>query len=123
MPDESVWSPRRAKWAHTQVEIGPEGEPQKPRPERKVPESKKPFFEPDPVLPDFLQEKGPEAQGFMRVVHYVKQKRKEGIDEWDLHKAAAKFVATYPKVMEGLDKAYVKGMKAALKAYQKPTEA
>jgi hypothetical protein len=121
MPDESVWSPRRAKWAHTQVEIGPEGEPHKPTPARK-PKEAAPLFEPDPVLPDFLQEKGPEAKGFMRVVHYVKQRRHEGLNEWDLHRAATKFVATYPKVMEGLDKQFVKGMKAALKAYQRTEE-
>ena len=122
MPDESIWSPRRAKWANRHVEIGPSGEEQAPRPARKVKESAKPAFEPDPVLPDFLQEKGPEAQGFMRVVHYVKEKRKQGADEWDLQQAAGKFVATYPTVVEGLDKAYIKGMKAALKAYQRPTE-
>ena len=122
MPDESVWSPKRAKWANTQIEIGSDGEPHKPKPARPVKESKKPAFEPDPVLPDFLQEKGPEAQGFMRVVHYVKQKRKEGLNEWDLHRAASKFVTTYPKIANITDKAYVKGMKAALKAYQKPAE-
>jgi hypothetical protein len=121
MPDESVWSPRRAKWANTQVEIGPEGEPRTPRPVAQAKPAAK--AEPDPVLPDFLQEKGPEAQGFMRVVQYVKQKRSEGLNEWDLHKAASRFVATYPKVVGDLDKAYIKGMKAALKAYQRPAEA
>jgi hypothetical protein len=80
-------------------------------------------LEEDAEIKGFLHEQGPVADGVRRVLHAVRQKRKELGNEWDVRGAVAHFVQAYQHAVPGADKEYVRGMNLALKVYLSQKEA
>ena len=77
---------------------------------------------PDP-LPSWIKDGTPMADGFRRVLTFVKGQRARGMTGDDVRTSTAKFVQDYPGSVRRVDQDYWTGMQHALEAYtsQDPT--